>query len=174
MINNMSQIGESLSYTKVEINNLVSLRSIWNFLGRLGAGYVSDYFLHTRRWARPLLMAITLATMAAGHIVFAFGFPINLYVGSILVGICYGSQWSLMPTISSEILGVRHMGTICNTISSKSYIFSLKSNWLFFDKEASGESDSCFGNHCFMFSFLDHGICGFFEVHCCFCIVFSN
>ena len=79
-----------------------------------------------------------------------------------------------MPTISSEILGVRHMGTICNTISSKSYIFSLKSNWLFFDKEASGESDSCFGNHCFMFSFLDHGICGFFGVHCCFCIVLSN
>jgi hypothetical protein len=157
-INNMSQIGESLSYTTVEINNLVSLWSIWNFLGRFGAGYVSDYFLHTRGWARPLLMTITLATMTAGHIVIAFGFPGNLYVGSILVGICYGSQWSLMPTICSEIFGVRHMGTIFNTIAIASpmgsYIFSVRVIGYFYDKEASGESNSCFGTHCFMLSFL--------------------
>nr|POF24340.1 protein nuclear fusion defective 4 [Quercus suber] len=146
-INNMSQIGESLNYTTTEINSLVSLWSIWNFLGRFGAGYVSDYFLHTRGWARPLLMAFTLATMTAGHIVIASGFPGNLYVGSILVGICYGSQWSLMPTISSEIYGVRHMGTIFNTIAIASpvgsYIFSVRVIGYFYDKEASGEDDSC-------------------------------
>ncbi|KAK4568400.1 hypothetical protein RGQ29_003976 [Quercus rubra] len=157
-INNMSQIGESLNYTTTEINSLVSLWSIWNFLGRFGAGYVSDYFLHTRGWARPLLMAFTLATMTAGHIVIASGFPGNLYVGSILVGICYGSQWSLMPTISSEIYGVRHMGTIFNTIAIASpvgsYIFSVRVIGYFYDKEASGEDDSCSGTHCFRLSFF--------------------
>ncbi|KAF5459801.1 hypothetical protein F2P56_019717 [Juglans regia] len=157
-INNMSQMGESLSYKTVEINNLVSLWSIWNFLGRFGAGYVSDYLLHTRGWARPLLMAITLATMTAGHVVIAFGFPGNLYMGSILVGICYGSQWSLMPTITSEIFGVRHMGTIFNTISIASpvgsYIFSVRVIGYIYDKEASGEDGTCHGTGCFMSSFL--------------------
>jgi MFS family permease len=157
-INNMSQIGESLSYTTVEINNLVSLWSIWNFLGRFGAGYISDYLLHTRGWARPLLMVITLATMAAGHIVIASGFPGNLYLGSILVGICYGSQWSLMPTISSEIFGVRHMSTIFNIIAIAnpvgSYIYSVRVIGYIYDEEASGEDDSCYGTRCFMLSFL--------------------
>ncbi|CAB4311314.1 unnamed protein product [Prunus armeniaca] len=164
-INNMSQIGQSLGYTTVEINSFVSLWSIWNFLGRFGAGYVSDYLLHTRGWARPLLMALTLATMAAGHIVISSGFSGNLYVGSILVGICYGSQWSLMPTITSEIFGIRHMGTIFNTISIASpigsYIFSVRVIGYIYDKEASAE-DSCNGTHCFMLSFLIMASVAFF------------
>ena len=157
-INNISQIGASLSYTTVEVNNLVSLWSIWNFLGRFGAGYVSDYFLHTKGWARPVLMAVTLATMAVGHIVIASGFPGNLYVGSVLVGICYGSQWSLMPTITSELFGVRHMGTIFNTIAIAnpvgSYVLSVKVIGYIYDKEASGDDDTCYGTRCFMLSFL--------------------
>ena len=157
-INNMSQIGASLSYTTVEVNNLVSLWSIWNFLGRFGAGYVSDYFLHTKGWARPVLMGVTLATMAVGHIVIASGFPGNLYVGSVLVGICYGSQWSLMPTITSELFGVRHMGTIFNTIAIAnpvgSYVLSVKVIGYIYDKEASGDDDTCYGTRCFMLSFL--------------------
>ena len=158
VINNLSQIGQSLNYTPMETKNLVSLWSLWNFLGRIGAGYLSDYLLHTRGWARPLLMAITLAIMSVGHIVVASGIPGTLYVGSILVGICYGSQWSLMPTITSEIFGVRHMGTIFNTIGIASpvgsYIFSVRVFGYIYDKEASGEYDTCSGTHCFMLSFL--------------------
>ncbi|EXB42059.1 hypothetical protein L484_006405 [Morus notabilis] len=155
-INNMSQLGQSLGYTSLEITSFVSLWSIWNFLGRFGAGYLSDYFLHTRGWARPLLIAVTLATMTTGHIIIASGFSGNLYVGSILVGICYGSQWSLMPTITSEIFGVRHMGTIFNTIAIASpvgsYIFSVRVIGYIYDKEASGYT--CFGTRCFMLSFF--------------------
>ncbi|XP_057952446.1 protein NUCLEAR FUSION DEFECTIVE 4-like [Malania oleifera] len=157
-INNITQIGESLSYTTVEINTLVSLWGIWNFLGRFGAGFVSDILLRQRGWARPSLMAVTLATMSAGHVLIAAGFPGNLYVGSILVGICYGSHWSLMPTITSEIFGVRHMGTIFNTIAAASpvgsYILSVRVIGYLYDREASGSRDSCFGTHCFMLSFF--------------------
>lgn len=157
-INNMSQLGQSLGYTTAEIDTFVSLWSIWNFLGRFGAGYVSDYLLHTRGLERPLLMVITLATMTIGHVIVASGFSGNLYVGSILVGICYGSQWSLMPTITSEIFGVRHMGTIFNTIAIASpvgsYIFSVRIIGYIYDKEASGEDNSCSGTHCFMLSFF--------------------
>ncbi|KAK3031730.1 hypothetical protein RJ639_036610 [Escallonia herrerae] len=157
-INNISQIGESLKYTTVEINTLVSLWSIWNFLGRFGGGYISDIFLHTRGWARPVFMTLMLATMSAGHVIIASGFPGNLYAGSVIVGVCYGSQWSLMPTISSEIFGVRHMGTIFNTIAIASpigsYVLSVRVIGYIYDKEASGEGNSCTGTHCFMLSFF--------------------
>lgn len=157
-INNISQIGESLRYTPRERSTLVSLWSIWNFLGRFGAGYISDIFLHKKGWARPLFMTLTLATMTAGHIIIGSGFPGNLYVGSVLVGICYGSQWSLMPTITSEIFGVSHMGTIFNTIAIASplgsYIFSVRVIGYIYDKEGSGMENSCSGIHCFMLSFF--------------------
>ncbi|XP_031268801.1 protein NUCLEAR FUSION DEFECTIVE 4-like [Pistacia vera] len=157
-VNNISQIGGSFGYSSFETNSLVSLWSIWNFLGRFGAGYVSDYILHVRGWARPLFMVITLATMSIGHLVIASGLRGALYAGSILVGVCYGSQWSLMPTIASEIYGVGHLGTIFNTITIASpvgsYIFSVRVVGYIYDREASGEGNTCIGTHCFMLSFL--------------------
>ncbi|GMN45801.1 hypothetical protein TIFTF001_014998 [Ficus carica] len=163
-INNMSQLGQSLGYSSLEITSFVSLWSIWNFLGRFGAGYLSDYLLHTRGWARQVLTAATLAAMSAGHVVIASGFAGNLYLGSMLVGVCYGSQWSLIPTITSEIFGVRHMGTIFNTIGIASpigsYILSVRVIGYMYDKEASG--NTCFGTHCFMLSFLVMAAVAFF------------
>ncbi|XP_051133142.1 protein NUCLEAR FUSION DEFECTIVE 4-like [Andrographis paniculata] len=157
-INNISQIGESLGYTAVQRSTLVSLWSIWNFLGRFGGGYVSDIFLHRQGWARPLFMTLTLAAMTAGHIVIGSGFPGNLYIGSVLVGVCYGSQWSLMPTITSEIFGVTHMGTIFNTIAIASplgsYMFSVRLIGYIYDREGRGLGNSCLGIHCFMLSFF--------------------
>ncbi|KAK0587670.1 hypothetical protein LWI29_026666 [Acer saccharum] len=155
MINNISQLGESLGYTSIRINSLVSLLSIWNFLGRLGAGYVSDIFLQRKGCARPLFIAITQAALSVGHIVIASGFPNNLYVGTILVGVCYGSQWSLLSSVASEIFGVGHLGTIVNTFAIASpigsYIFSVRIVGYLYDKAAaaSGEKNSCSGTHCF-------------------------
>ncbi|KAH7856693.1 hypothetical protein Vadar_004361 [Vaccinium darrowii] len=157
-VNNISQIGASLGYTVFETSSLVSLWSIWNFLGRFGAGYLSEYFLHVNGWARPLFMTITLAAMSIGHAVIASGFPGALYIGSVLVGVCYGSQWSLMPTIVSEIYGVVHMGTIFNAIAIASpigsYILSVKVVGYIYDAEASVEGNTCSGTHCFRLSFL--------------------
>ncbi|PON93316.1 Major facilitator [Trema orientale] len=157
-VNNIGQLGGSLGYKSFETSSLVSLWSIWNFLGRFGAGCVSDYVLHVRGWARPVFMVITLAAMSAGHIVIASGLPGALYFGSVLVGVCYGSQWSLMPTIVSEIFGVAHMGTIFNTITIASpvgsYIFSVRVIGYIYDKEASAEGKTCVGKHCFMLSYL--------------------
>ncbi|XP_027124328.2 protein NUCLEAR FUSION DEFECTIVE 4-like [Coffea eugenioides] len=156
--NNISQIGQSLGYSTVERSTLVSLWSIWNFLGRFGAGYASDIFLHRRGWARPLLMALTLAAMTAGHVVIASGFSGNLFIGSVLVGVCYGSQWSLMPTITSEIFGVRHLGTIFNTIAVASpigsYVLSVRVIGYIYDRHAAGEENTCYGKYCFISSFF--------------------
>ncbi|MED6224032.1 hypothetical protein PIB30_079853 [Stylosanthes scabra] len=97
-----------------------------------GRCYVSDQFLHARGWGA-------------------------LYVGSVLVGICYGPQWSLMPTITSEIFGVGNMGSIFNTITIASpvgsYIFSVRVVGYIYDKEVS-EGNKCIGTQCFILSFL--------------------
>lgn len=142
-VNNISQIGESLGYTNVDINTLVSLWSIWNFLGRFGAGYISDYFLHVKHCPRPLFIVINLALMTIGHVMIAFGFPGALYAGSVLVGVCYGSQWSLMPTVVSDIFGKVHLGTIFNTITIAgpigSYILSVRVVGYIYDKQVSYE-----------------------------------
>uniref|UniRef100_A0A803M1C9 Nodulin-like domain-containing protein n=1 Tax=Chenopodium quinoa TaxID=63459 RepID=A0A803M1C9_CHEQI len=156
-INNLSQIGQTLGYDTVKINTLVSLWSIWNFLGRFGAGYISDILLRQKGWTRPLMVAITQATMIAGHLVISSGFSGNLYIGTTLVGICYGAQWSLMPTITAEIFGVQHMGTIFNTIGIASpvgtYILSVWVIGHIYDKQA-GEDNTCYGVQCFMVSFF--------------------
>ncbi|KAK9066522.1 hypothetical protein SSX86_013845 [Deinandra increscens subsp. villosa] len=158
-VNNLAQVGESLGYTSSETTTLVSLWSIWNFIGRFGAGYVSDHFLYKKKWARPVFIAITLALMSVGHCVIASGVPGALYVGSILVGVFYGSQWSLMPTIASEIFGVVHFGTIFNTITIAgpigSYVISVRVIGYIYDSEADrGATEYCTGTHCFRLSFL--------------------
>ncbi|XP_010498299.1 PREDICTED: uncharacterized protein LOC104776010 isoform X2 [Camelina sativa] len=157
-INNIRQIGESLRYSSIEISSLLALWSIWNFIGRFGGGYVSDLLLHSKGWPRPLLMATTLGTMTIGHLIIASGFRGNLYPGSIIIGICYGSQWSLMPTITSELFGVKHMGTIYNTISIASpmgsYIFSVRLIGYIYDHTITGEGNTCYGPHCFRLSFV--------------------
>ncbi|CAK9330157.1 unnamed protein product [Citrullus colocynthis] len=127
-INNMNQLCQSLGFRTVEINTFVSLWSIWNFLGRLGSGYASDLLLWKLGWARPVLMAIALLTMSIGHIIVALGFRGNLYLGSVIVGICYGP-------IGSYVLSVRVIGYI-------------------YDREASAGDNFCSGGHCFMTSFL--------------------
>lgn len=163
MVNNINQIGQSLDYSTKEINMLVSLRGIWNFLGRIGAGYVSDLLLYNHGWARPSFMTFTLATMALGYMIFTSGFLANLYFESILVGVSYGSQWTLMPAITCEIFGVTHMGTIFNTITVanpiRSSVLSILVIGYIYDTETSAEGNKCYGSHCFMLSFFCVGFC---------------
>ncbi|GAA0161282.1 hypothetical protein LIER_17637 [Lithospermum erythrorhizon] len=156
-VNNLGQIGASLGYSSLQTSTLVSLWNIWNFFGRFGGGYVSDYFIHSKGWSRPLFMAITLAGMSLGYVILASGMSGAVYIGSVLVGICYGSQWSLMPTIASELFGKVHFGTIFNTITIAnpigSYVFSVKVMGYIYDKGASEEGNLCTGTYCYMLSF---------------------
>ncbi|PIM99597.1 hypothetical protein CDL12_27908 [Handroanthus impetiginosus] len=146
-VNNLGQIGESLGYTTLQIHSIVSMWSIWDFLGRFTAGYPRSAFI-----------AFTLAAMCFGQGIIASGFPGALYAGSILVALCYGSQWSLMPTIASEIFGEAHLGTIFNAIMIASpvgsYIFSVKIFGYYYDKEAYEYGNTCIGKQCSMSLFV--------------------
>ncbi|XP_047081707.1 protein NUCLEAR FUSION DEFECTIVE 4-like [Lolium rigidum] len=157
-VNNISQIGGSLGYSSRETGTLVSLWSIWNFSGRFGAGYISDHFLRSRGVGRPFFIAATLLVMSAGHAIISSGLPASLYIGSVLVGLCYGSQWALMPSITSEIFGLNHFGTIFNTVAVASpigsYILSVRLVGYIYDKESPQGELACAGKHCFTLSFM--------------------
>lgn len=156
-INNISQIGLSLGYSISVTNTLVSLWAILNFLGRFTAGYFSDYLMCTKGYTRPLYLALTLLVMSGAYMTISWGFTGSLYVGSTLIGLCYGSQWVLMPSITSEIFGLWHFGTIFNTVSIASpvgsYILSVRVVGYIYDMEAN-PGHTCIGKHCFMLSFL--------------------
>ncbi|KAG8049389.1 hypothetical protein GUJ93_ZPchr0009g1728 [Zizania palustris] len=161
-VNNMSQIGGSLGYTSKETSTLVSLWSIWNFSGRFGAGYLSDHFLRQRGVGRPFFIGATLAVMSLGHAVISSGLPAALYMGSVVVGLCYGCQWALMPSITSEIFGLHHFGTIFNVVAVASpvgsYILSVRLVGYIYDMESAAAPApapaACSGNHCFALSFI--------------------
>ncbi|KAG0598814.1 hypothetical protein M758_12G102500 [Ceratodon purpureus] len=144
-IDNMGQIGASLGYKQVDINTFISLISIWNFVGRFGAGLVSELLLHQRGLARPCCLAFSLGLMCIGHLVMASAASGSLYVGSIIMGVCYGAQWSLMPATTSELFGLRRFGTLYNTITIASpvaaYVLSVRVAGYFYDKEAKRQHD---------------------------------
>lgn len=175
MVNNVSQLGSSLGYAQETVSILVSLWSIWNCLGRIGAGYISESYLHSKAIPRPLFISLTMACMGVGHLFVALSFPGCLYVASLLVGLCYGAQWSLMPATASEIFGLKYFGTLFNalTISSPlaTYLLSVKLAGYIYDREAEKSSNvteiqktwlgllipratSCTGAHCFRLTFF--------------------
>ncbi|KAL2633339.1 hypothetical protein R1flu_004818 [Riccia fluitans] len=168
-IDNMGQIGASQGYSVQKVGAFVSLVSIWNFLGRLGFGTISEICLHRYKIPRPVFLVVTQATMSIGHLMFAVAFPGSLYVGSVVIGLCYGAQWSLMPAITSEIFGLKRFGTLFNTIAIASplgaYYLSVQVAGRIYDYEAEQEGnvglwlrDSsellCDGARCFRLSFI--------------------
>lgn len=175
-MDNVGQVGLSLGYSQSAVNSFVSLVSIWNFLGRLGAGAVSELALHERGLPRPLFITGALSAMALGHAILAIGFPGALYIGSVLIGVSYGAHWSLLPTATSELFGLRHFGTLLNAVTMAcplgSYFFSVRVAGYFYDAEAhkqhphihsaltffqqssNKETLSCTGAVCFRSTFL--------------------
>ncbi|KAH7405230.1 hypothetical protein KP509_15G061700 [Ceratopteris richardii] len=186
-IDNMGQIGESLGYSKVSINTCVSLISIWNFFGRVIAGFLSEILLRRFRFPRTLMLTIVLALACVGHLLIAFPAPGTLYIASIMVGLCFGAQWPLLFAIISELFGLKYYATLYNVggIASPlgAYLLNVRVAGHLYDREAlrqhmavslgvfggtaapprsiSGEL-KCMGHECFRLTFLIMTIVSFF------------
>ncbi|KAJ4746209.1 Major facilitator superfamily protein [Rhynchospora pubera] len=85
-IDNMGQIGQSLRYPAKSINTFVSLISIWNYAGRVTAGYVSEIVLSKYKFPRPLALTLVLL-LACGLSLSCFysHVPIGLYILNVRV-----------------------------------------------------------------------------------------
>ncbi|CAN6439352.1 unnamed protein product [Victoria cruziana] len=168
-IDNMGQIGESLGYPVQSIGTFVSLISIWNFSGRVAAGFMSEIFLTKYKLPRPLMLSGVMLLSCVGHLLIAFPIPGSLYFASIIIGLCFGAQWPLMYAIISEIFGLKYYSTLYNfgTVASPlgSYILNVKVAGQLYDREAmkqrassglsiESEGLTCIGVQCYRLSFI--------------------
>ncbi|KAK9666345.1 hypothetical protein RND81_14G178400 [Saponaria officinalis] len=169
-IDNFGQIGESLGYSKKSIRTCVSLISIWNYLGRVMSGFLSEHLLKKYKFPRPLMLTIILLLTCVGHILIALGVQNGLYIASIIIGLCFGAQWPLIYAIISELFGLKYYSTLYNmgTIASPigGYIFNVRVTGFLYDKEArkqlrvsgrvrkAGEELVCNGPKCFRVAFI--------------------
>ncbi|KAH7301090.1 hypothetical protein KP509_23G011800 [Ceratopteris richardii] len=104
--------------------------------------------------------------MAVGNVLFAMAWPSTLYVGTLLVGIGYGSHWGIIPPILSEIFGLKNFGLFYNFFILSSPIGSIfLSGFLagyLYDIEAAKQHSAgltsteltCLGASCFKGTFL--------------------
>ncbi|KAK3422246.1 hypothetical protein EUGRSUZ_G02759 [Eucalyptus grandis] len=169
-IDNLGQIGKSLGYQKQSTSTFVSLVSIWNYLGRVVAGFVSEILLTRYKFPRTLVLTIILLISCAGHLLIAFDVPNGLYFASIIIGFCFGAQWPLLFAIISEIFGLKYYSTLYNFGSVASpiggYLLNVRVAGHLYDKEAKkqlaalghvrqpGQDLECTGVKCYQLSFL--------------------
>lgn len=178
VINNMGQIGLAMGF--IDVSMFVSLISIWGFFGRIGAGTISEHFIRKAGVPRPVWMAASQLFMILGYIVMAIGMPGSLYVGSIVVGVCYGVRLSISVPTASELFGLKYYGMIYNflilNLPIGSFLFSGLLAGILYDIEAAKghvinarspsnllrsiygaqlENDNnCVGAHCYRLVFL--------------------
>ncbi|KAB1219018.1 hypothetical protein CJ030_MR3G015066 [Morella rubra] len=65
-IDNLGQMGTSLGYPTRSISTFVSLVSIWNYLGRVVAGFGSEILLKKYKFPRPLMLTLVLLFACVG------------------------------------------------------------------------------------------------------------
>ncbi|XP_017259089.1 uncharacterized protein LOC108228112 [Daucus carota subsp. sativus] len=169
-IDNLGQIGKSLGYPTKSITTFISLVSIWNYLGRVFSGFMSEILLTKYKFPRPLMLTLVLLFSCVGHLLIAFGVPNSLYLSSIIMGFCFGALWPLIFAIISELFGLKYYSTLYNLGAGASpfgaFILNVKVAGHLYDKEASkqmaakglkrlpGEDLTCSGVKCYKEAFL--------------------
>ncbi|KAF7075339.1 hypothetical protein CFC21_080118 [Triticum aestivum] len=166
-IDNMGQIGQSLGYPPKSIKTFISLISIWNYAGRVTAGFASEAVLARYKFPRPLMLTLVLLLACVGHLLIAFGVPQSLYAASVVIGFCFGAQWPLLFAIISELFGLKYYSTLYNFGSVASpigaYALNVRVAGYLYDVEAArqhggtldGAGDkTCVGVQCFKLAFL--------------------
>lgn len=169
-IDNLGQIGTSLGYPTRSISTFVSLVSIWNYLGRVVAGFFSEHLLNKYKIPRPLVLTFILLLSCVGHLLIAFDVRNGLYVATVVIGFCYGAQWPLLFAIISELYGLKYYATLYNlgTVASPigGYILNVRLTGYLYDREATrqmqalgrerreGEELNCMGAECFRLAFF--------------------
>lgn len=110
---------------------------------------------------RPLWNAAAQILMVFGFVILALALPGSLYIGSILVGICYGIRIAISVPTASELFGLKYYGLIYNILILNlplgSFLFSGLLAGILYDMEAiptAGGGNTCVGAHCYRTTFV--------------------
>jgi hypothetical protein len=161
VLNNLAQIG--IAAGAVDTTILLSVFSFCNFFGRLGGGAVSEYLVRARTLPRSVLIVCTQVVMIITYLLFALGHLATLYVSIALLGICYGVQFSVIISTSSELFGLKHFGKIYNFIALANpvgaFLFNTLTGYVYdleVERQKAGMVDTdiaCHGPNCFRLTF---------------------
>ncbi|KAH1101889.1 hypothetical protein AAZX31_13G148400 [Glycine max] len=170
VLNNLAQIG--IAQGMEDTTNLLSLFSFFNFVGRLGGGVVSEYFVRTNTIPRTIWMTCTQIIMIFLYLVFAYAIKGTLYPAIAILGICYGVQFSIVIPTVSELFGLKDFGLLSNFMALGNplgaFLFSALLAGHIYDNEAAKQhgvgliasSVACMGPNCFKLTFLTlAGVC---------------
>ncbi|GAB2260807.1 hypothetical protein Droror1_Dr00011662 [Drosera rotundifolia] len=166
VLNNLAQIGIALGVHDATI--LLSIFSFFNFVGRLGGGTLSEYFVRSMTLPRTIWLTCTQVIMIITYLLFASGLKGTIYVATVMLGLCYGTQFSIMIPTATELFGLKHFGIIFNFMSLGNplgaFLFSYLLAGYIYDREAAkqrglhhllnSEHPSCLGPDCFRITFL--------------------
>ncbi|MBA0739478.1 hypothetical protein Gogos_012747 [Gossypium gossypioides] len=149
VIDNLGQMSQSLGYDNTHI--FVSMICIWNFIGRVGGGFISEIIVRDHAYPRPIVIVVAQLVMAVGHVFFAMGWPGAMYIGTLFIGLCYGAHWAIMPATVSELFGLKKFGALYNFLNLANPAGTL----VFSDESLNCEGSICF----FLSSMIMSGFC---------------
>ncbi|TYH07465.1 hypothetical protein ES288_A08G235600v1 [Gossypium darwinii] len=139
-VDNLGQIGESLGYPNKTVTSFVSLVSIWNFFGRVFAGFVSEIMVVKYRLPQQLMMTMVLLLACVGYLLVTFPFPGSLYVESIVTGFSFGAQLPMNLAIVSELFGLKYYSVLFNFVQlanpQAAFVFNVKTTGTLYDRAA--------------------------------------
>lgn len=164
IMNNFAQIGKAVRSDAIDA--FVGIISIWSCFGRLVSGYGSDLMMNIG-YSRPICLLISQTAMFICCLLLSTGSTLFLFIGSAIVGLAYGSYWTLAPTIIAEVFGLRQVATLYKFLglgpTIASYLLSAKVMGYLYDKESLYyqqqhnnvvEDNTCYGKRCFEFGLL--------------------
>lgn len=123
--------------------------------------------LHNRKYAypRPVAMAGVQVVMAGSLFYYAMGGPAAIYVVSVVMGLCYGAHWAIVPSAASELFGIKSFGALYNFLTLASPVGSMifsgviasgiydyeakKQNLLIHHMLPKNEELTCYGGICY-------------------------
>jgi len=187
VVNNLGEVvislenlpsGSTVNYSDLPHNKyttaLATLFSVINTLSRMVFGFTSDKLIH--RIDRSFWAIVCSLLMCLTHLLFAFS-PINLlFLGIALMGAAYGGMFCIIPTLVSEIFGLKNFGTNLGIVTTApalgSYLlgtllagklssyFEKKSFIIVQSSDGQLESHHCLGSNCYHYTFLiTSGLC---------------
>jgi len=164
-INNVGNLMESLSGTvnseQNAIDDCVTIISVFNFIGRAGMGFISDYF---NGLPRPAWLTISVTMMGLSTLFLTISNTIVVYIGSAFIGLSYGGIWSMAPIIVHELWGDSYWGTNLALIgfspATCSYLISTLLTGSIYQHFTVDGENNCFGKDCYMYTFfIITGLC---------------
>ncbi|KAI3820587.1 hypothetical protein L1987_08135 [Smallanthus sonchifolius] len=157
VLNNLAQIAGSVGFE--DTSTLMSLFSFCNFLGRLGGGAVSEYFVRLNATPRTFWTMITQVIMVLTYLLYASALDGTLYVATALLGTCYGLQIAIMISTSSELFGLKNFGIFFNFMQLGNplgavFFSGMLAGYIYDTEAAKQGASTCMGPACFRFTFL--------------------